>query len=141
MSTPHDKMSSTLADFVAAAAFTPSLTPDRSFGGPQQPAAATVRVRPQRAVTSARLRRIKVRVSASEAGLLLLRVRDARGRLLGGSLQAVYAAGTRTVLVGLTNLGAQRLRAARRGLPIRVRHEFRDIVAGTDTGVTRGRLR
>ena len=139
--TPNGKMDATVADFVAAAALTSSLALDRSFGGPQQPVAATVRVRPQRAVSSARLRRIKVRVSASESGLLLLRVRDTRGRLLGGSLQPVYAAGARTVLIPLTNLGAQRLRGARRGLRITVRHEFRDIVAGADTGVTRGRLR
>lgn len=141
VNTPYGKMEGEFAQFVAAAAFTRQLAPDPSFGGPRRPPVLDVRVRRRRAVDSARQRAILVRVDAPEAGLVLLRVRDARGRLLGGSLQPVYRPGATTMQIGLTSAGTRRLRAARRGLRISVRHEFRDIVAGTDTGVTRGRLR
>ena len=133
-----DKSSGTVGEYVAAAAFSPQLAPDRRFGGP--PRRAVLRVLAQRRATDLGIAHILVRVRASEAGLVVLRVRDRRGRLLGGSLQPIYAAGTTTMRIPLTYAGRRLLQ---RGRPLRIalRHEFRDIVGGVDTAVTRSLLR
>jgi uncharacterized delta-60 repeat protein len=137
---PTGKMDSISVPFLAAQAFTPELVPDRSFGGPAQPARLTVQIRRQRARTDAAKRRVVLRLTASQAGLVALRVRDARKRVLASGTHPVYAAGTKIVSVGLTSLGRRVLGRARHGLRISVRHDYRDIFAAEATGVTQGRL-
>ncbi len=51
------------------------------------------------------------------------------------------SAGTVIISVRATTDGRRLLRRARKGLRIAVRHEFRDILAATATGLTKGRLR
>ncbi len=129
------------APFLAAAAFTPTLTLDGSFGGRPPAARPTVQVRRQRARTAAARGSISLRVAAPEAGLVFLRVRDGRGRILGSATHPVYAAGPKIMSVPLTSVGRRVLRRARRGLRIVVGHQYRDVVAVPGSGVTRGRLR
>jgi uncharacterized delta-60 repeat protein len=128
------------AGLVAVAAYTPLLAPDASFGGPQQEALARVRIPRQRARVDAELRRVLARVTASGPGLVLLRVRDGRRRVLASVVAPVYAAGTTNVRVPLTATGRRVLRRART-LGVRVGHEFRDVLTGRDRGTTPGRLR
>ena len=126
--------------FVAVAAYTPLLEPDPTFGGPQLPAQARVRVPRQRARSAAELRRVLLRVTTSGAGLVQLRVRDARGRVLAQGVAAVFAAGTTTVRLGLTTNGRRILRRGR-SLRVRAGHDFRDVLTARDGGVLNARLR
>lgn len=137
---PLDKASTFTAPFFAAQAFTPELVPDRSFGGPAQPARLTVQIRRQRARTDAAKRRVLLRLTASQPGLVALRVRDARKRVLASGTHPVYVAGSKIVGVGLTSLGRRVLGRAGKGLRISVRHDYRDIFAAEAIGVTTGRL-
>lgn len=135
------KMDTSRAPFVAAQAFTPTFAPDATFGGPQQPASFKVQIRRRRAVTSGARRFVALRVTASQVGLVSIRVRDRANRLLASGTHPVYAAGTVIMSVRATTDGRRLLSRARKGLPIAVRHEFRDILAATATGLTKGRLR
>ncbi len=137
---PIGKMDAISAPFLAAQAFTPDLVPDRSFGGPAQPARLTVQIRRQRARTGATKSRVLLRLTASQAGLVALRVRDARKRVLASGTHPVFVAGSKIVSVGLTSLGRRVLGRARQGLRINVRHDYRDIFAAEAIGVTQGRL-
>ncbi|MDP1846267.1 MAG: hypothetical protein Q8K79_00635 [Solirubrobacteraceae bacterium] len=128
------------AGYVAAAAYTPLLEPDTTFGGPQLPARARVRVPRQRARSAAELRRVLVRVTTSGAGLMTLRVRDGRGRVLARTVAPAYAAGTTSVRIPLTTTGRRILRRGR-SLRVRVGRDFRDILTARDRGVTSARLR
>jgi uncharacterized delta-60 repeat protein len=128
------------AGFVAAAAYTPLLEPDPSFGGPQPAAQARVSVPRQRARSAAQLRRVLVRVTTSGAGLVQLRVRDGRGRILAQDVAAIYAAGRTTVRIPLTTTGRRILRRGR-SIGVRVGRDFRDILTARDRGVTGARLR
>ncbi|CAA9501522.1 MAG: hypothetical protein AVDCRST_MAG53-2022 [uncultured Solirubrobacteraceae bacterium] len=124
----------------AAASLTPALAPDRAFGGPQAPARLRLTVPAQRASSSARLRRILVRVTASGPGLALLRVRDGRRRVLAQSLEPVYAAGSTTVRVPLTTTG-RRVLGRGRAARVSVGYAFRDVLTGTANGARIARLR
>lgn len=128
------------AGYVAAAAYTPLLEPDTTFGGPQLPAQARVRVPRQRARSAAELRRVLARVTTSGAGLLNLRVRDGRGRILAHDVIAIYAAGTTTVRIPLTTTGRRILRRGR-SIRVRIGRDFRDILTARDRGVITAGLR
>ena len=128
------------AGYVAAAAYTPLLEPDTTFGGPQRPAQANVSVPRQRARSAGELRRVLVRVTTSGAGLVQLRVRDGRRRILAQDVAAIYAAGTTTVRIPLTSTGRRILRRGR-SIRVQVGRDFRDILTARDRGVISGRLR
>ena len=128
------------AGYAVAAAYTPLLEPDTTFGGPQLPAQARVSVPRQRARSAAELRRVLVRVTTSGAGLVQLRVRDGRRRILAQDVAAVYAAGTTTVRIPLTRTGRRILRRGR-SIRVQVGRDFRDILTARDRGVTGARLR
>ena len=80
-----------------------------------------------------------MRVKTSGPGLLLLRVRDGRRRILAQQVAPVYAAGRTTVRIPLTATGRRLLR--RGPLRVLVGHDFRDVLTGRDSGVVRTRLR
>jgi hypothetical protein len=100
---------------------------DTAFGGRQQPALAQVRIPRQRARADADLRRILARVTASGPGLVSLRVRDGRRRVLAAVVAPVYAADTTNVRIPLTATGRRVLRRTRT-LRVRVGHRFRDVL-------------
>ncbi len=124
----------------AAAALTPALRLDRTFGGPPAPARFRVSVPLQRANRKAELRRILVRVTASGPGLALLRVRDGRRRVLAQSLEPLYAAGSVTVRIPLTAAGRSVLRRGR-SVRVSVGYAFRDVLTSTTDGARIVRLR
>ena len=128
------------AGYVAVAAYTPLLELDRSFGGPQQPASARVRLPRQRARSVAELDRVLARVTTSGPGLVRLRVRDGRNRVLAQYVAPAFAAGTATMRIPLTATGR---RVMRRGHSVRVRvgHDFRDILTARASGTATTRLR
>ena len=128
------------AGYVAVAAYTPLLEPDTAFGGPQLPAQARVRAPRQRARSAAELRRVLIRVTTSGAGLVQLRVRDGRGRVLAQDVASVFAAGTTTLRIPLTATGRRILRRGR-SIRVRVGRDFRDVLTARDRGVTSARLR
>jgi uncharacterized delta-60 repeat protein len=138
--TPTGKMDGVRASFVAAQAFTAAAVPDLTFGGPQQPASLKVEVRRQRGRTAARRGTIALRVTASQPGLVFLRVRDTRNRVLASGTHPLHSAGSTILRVRLYSAGRRTLSGARRGTRITVRHEYRDILAAAATGVTKGRL-
>ncbi len=127
------------AGFVAVAGYSPLLMPDRAFGGRARATVARVSVARQRARSDVHLRRVLVRVKTSGPGLLLLRVRDGRRRILAQQVAPVYAAGRTTVRIPLTATGRRILR--RGALRVLVGHDFRDVLTGRDHGVVRTRLR
>ncbi|PTL56285.1 hypothetical protein [Paraconexibacter algicola] len=124
----------------AVAGLTPALQPDPAFGGPPRPTVVRVRVPAQRATGGAQTRRIRVRVRATAPGLLLLRVRDRAGRVLGQTVAPLYRAGTVTVRVPVGAQG-RRLLARGRRTPIVVGHELRDVVGTTGAGSAPATLR
>lgn len=124
----------------AAAALTPALELDHAFGGPQLPARFRLSVPVQRASRAAGLRRVLVRVTASDPGLALLRVRDGRRRVLAQSLEPIYAGGTTTVRIPLTPTGRSALRRGR-SVRVSVGHAFRDVLTSTTDGARIARLR
>jgi hypothetical protein len=125
---------------VAVAAYTPLLASDTSFGGPQQPPLARVRIPRQRARADAELRRVLARITASGPGLVSLRVRDERRRVLAAVVAPVYTAGTTNVRIPLTATGRRVLRRAH-SLRVQVGRDFRDVLTARDRGTTAGRLR
>jgi hypothetical protein len=82
------------------------------------------------------LRGVLARVTVSEPGLVRIRVSDASGRIIARRTEAVFAAGTTTMRITPTKAGERVLRHAR-NLRVRVRHEFRDLLAGANTGDVR----
>lgn len=124
--------------FFAASALTADLTPDPAFGGPATVPRVAVSVPAQRARSSAELRRVLVRIKAPGPGLVLVRVRDGRRRILAQSVEPVYAAGTSSARIPLTTLGRS---ALRRPLRVEVGHLFRDVLTGTAEGSRVARLR
>lgn len=124
----------------AAAALTPALRLDRTFGGPPAPARFRVSVPLQRANRRAGLRGVLVRVTASGPGLALLRVRDTRRRVLAQSLEPIYAGETTTVRVPLTAIGRSVLRRGR-SVRVSVGYAFRDVLTSTTHGARIARLR
>jgi hypothetical protein len=73
-------------------------------------------------------RLVRLRVRASGPGLLRVRVKDRRGRVLAAGLVPVHNGGERAVRVATTRAGR---RALRRRLAVRVSGTFRDLAAAT----------
>lgn len=124
---------------VAVAGLTAQLGPDLSVGGPQIPARARVVIPRQRARTALRRARVVARVTTSGPGLVQVRVRDGRGRLLAQTVEPSYVAGTATARVALTPLGRRALRQTP-GLRLFVRYDFRDVLTARDRGGLTARL-
>lgn len=136
------------AGLVAVAAFRPFVTVsgteiavqlDERFGGPHTPASLRVAVPRQSARAAARLRRILLRVTASEAGLVAILVRDGRGRLLARSTEPLYGPGMTSVRLPMTARGQRLLRRARE-LRVRVRYDYQDVLANGLRGGVSARL-
>lgn len=128
------------AGYVAVAALTNTLAPDLTFGGPAASAAAQVSLASQQARSAVALRGVLARLTASGPGVIRVRVIDTRGRILARRTDAVFAAGTTTTRITLTSTGKRVLRRAR-NLRVRVRYEFRDLLAGRAIGDVRAVLR
>jgi hypothetical protein len=128
-------------DQAAAAAITPSLSLDASFGGPATPAKLSLSVPRQRAATARDVRRLAVTVVArtSGPGLALITVKAGR-RTIARSIAPVFNGGTQRLHALLTLTGRRALRHAH-GVRISVRATFRDLVAVTATASARGTLR
>ena len=121
------------AGFAAIAAYSPLLAPDASYGGPQQAARATVGLPRQRARSDYDLRRVLARVTTNGPGLVLVRIRDGRRRMLAQVVAAAYAAGTTTVRIPLTKTGRSVLRRGR-SLRVIAGVDFRDVLTGPARG-------
>lgn len=128
------------AGFAAIAAYSPLLAPDLDYGGPQQAARATVLVPRQRARSDHDLRRVLVRVTTNGPGLVLVRVRDGRRRVLAQVVAPAYAGATTTVRVPLTKTGRGVLRRGR-SLRVLAGVDFRDVLTARANAVVTARLR
>jgi uncharacterized delta-60 repeat protein len=128
------------AGYVAVAALTRTLAPDLTFGGPAASPTVKVSLTSQQARSTVALRGVLARVTASGPGLVSIRVNDVRGRILARRTETVFAAGPTTTRVTLTSTGKRLMRRAR-NLRVRVRYEFRDLLAGRATGDVRAVLR
>lgn len=126
--------------FVAIAAYTALFTPDTTFGGPQHAPTASVRLPRQRARSDADLRRVLAQLTTSGPGLVRLRVRDGRGRLLANTVEPAFAVGTTTVRIPLTKSGRTILRGSR-GVRVRVSCDLRDVLTARSAATTASRLR
>lgn len=127
------------AAYDAAVSLTADGQPDTSFGGDRSLAQLAVSVPTQRAGRDVRLARVLVRMRASGPGLVLLRIRDGRRRILAQSIEPLYAAGATTARVPLTATGRRVLRAG--GHRVLVGHDFRDLLGARDRGSLDTRLR
>ena len=107
---------------------------------PAAVATARVTVPSQQARFAVARRGVLARIATNGPGLVRIRVSDARGRILARRTEAVFAAGTTSTRVTLTNAGKRVLRRAR-NLRVRVRFEFRDLLAGRDDGDVRTVMR
>lgn len=105
----------------AVVALTPQLTVDRGFG----PAFAEPRIGVRPLGRNRHGRLVRVRVRTSGPGLLSLRIRDLRGRVIAAGLAPVHKAGSSTVLIRATR---------RHGRPVEYTATFRDL-AGAIAGV------
>jgi uncharacterized delta-60 repeat protein len=114
----------------AAAALTPGLRLDRGYGPARAAVRATVRVVRQHARSARRLRGILIRVRASRAGLVRVRIRDRRGRTLARGVEPLYRAGGARVRIALTRAGRRALSAGRTRIVVESR--FRDLLAAED---------
>lgn len=128
------------AGFAAIAAYSPLLAPDPTYGGPQAPARATVIVPRQRARSDYDLRRVLVRVTTNGPGLVLVRIRDGRRRVLAQVVAPAFAAGRTTVRVPLTQTGRSVLRRGR-SLRVQAGVDFRDVLTARANAAIPARLR
>jgi hypothetical protein len=91
---------------------------------------ATVRIRPFQHATSAyRLRGVAVTVLAPHTGLLFIRVRDTRGRMLAHGVEPFFRS-REFVRVPITRTGLAVLRHGHR-MRVRVSATFRDLLGAT----------
>jgi len=123
----------------AAAAFTPALTPDTSFGGPPTPLGLSVRLSRQRARTAFNLHGIRVVLRSSAVGLADVKITHG-GRAIAHSLLAVFKTAGHTLPVELTRYGNAYLRR-HRNVRVAIRVNGRDLLTNTATATARGRLR
>lgn len=124
----------------AAAALTPDLRLDRTYGPAPARVTASVRLVRQRARVARRQRTIAVRVQASRAGLVRVRIFTRAGRMVARSVEPLYRAGAARVRIPLTRFGRRALRARR--LRVVVEARFRDLLAAEDAAPrVRGTLR
>jgi uncharacterized delta-60 repeat protein len=94
----------------AAAALTPSFTPDTGFGGPAERLTMKLTVSRQTARTAVSKHGIAVRIDLSAPGLARVRIK-AHGTLVAQSVLPIFGSGARTLPVELTSGGAAVLRA------------------------------
>jgi uncharacterized delta-60 repeat protein len=125
----------------AAAALTPGLRLDRSYGPARATVRASVRLARQRLRGARRVRGIGVRVRATRPGLMRVRIRDRHGRTLARSVEPLYRAGSARVRIPLTGFGRRSLRD-HRVVRVAVEARFRDLLAAEDAAPrVRGTLR
>jgi uncharacterized delta-60 repeat protein len=125
---------------VAVAALTPLLAPDPSFGGAQEAPVVHARVPRQRARTALTRGGVRVGVGASGPGLVRLRVRDGRRRIIAQSVEPIFTTRSFSVRVPLTATGRRILRHAR-NLRVLLGYDFRDVLTGRARDAVAGRLR
>jgi uncharacterized delta-60 repeat protein len=124
----------------AAAALTPDLRLDRSYGPSAARVTASVRLIRQRARSARKVRGVAVRIRATRPGLMRVRIRDRAGRTLARSVEPLYRAGTARVRIPLTAFGRRAL--GDRRVKIAVEARFRDLLAAEDAAPrVRGTLR
>jgi len=125
---------------VAVAGFTPLLAPDTTFGGPQELPILRVSVTRQRARLALRLGGVRVGLSASTPGLVRLRVRDGRGRILAQTVEPIFSTRATSARIPLTKTGRRILHSGR-SIRVFAGYDFRDVLTGRDRGSNPGRLR
>ena len=124
----------------AAAALTPDLRLDRTYGPPKATVKAAVRIARQRLRGARRVRGIGVRIRATRPGLMRVRIRNRAGRTLARSVEPLYRAGSARVRIPLTTAGRRTLRDGRVRVVVEAR--FRDLLAAEDAAPrVRGTLR
>jgi hypothetical protein len=94
----------------------------------------------QRARSDARAQRVLVRVTTSQPGLMLLRVRDGHRRLLAQTVAPIYTSGTAAIHIPLTDTGRTVLRRAH-GIRVLVGTALRSVTTAVDGRQTVARLR
>jgi uncharacterized delta-60 repeat protein len=124
---------------LAAAAITPDYRLDPTFGGPAQQPTLRLTVPDQTVAAAQRNHAIRVRVTASAPGLVLLRVRDTHGRVLAAQVQPVYRAGTVTFGVQVPPRVLRRL-GTYAGRAVIAGGRLRDLIGGIATDTSKGRL-
>jgi len=123
----------------AAAALTPSLALDTSFGGAATPLHAALRVPTQRAATARSRHSIRVKLDLSAPGLCFV-VITAHNQIVAQALLPAFAAGPATLPVELTPYGDQWLRHHRH-VTLSVGAQARDLLTNTATVTAAGALR
>jgi uncharacterized delta-60 repeat protein len=123
----------------AAAALTPSLQLDPSFGGPASTPSVSVRLAVQRASTARSRHGIRISLKSSREGVARATI-SARGRVIARNLVPVFSTKRATLPVELTRFGNTYLRG-RRNVRVQVSVTVRDLLANTRTARARGRLR
>ncbi|HEX4107725.1 MAG TPA: hypothetical protein VHX88_06295 [Solirubrobacteraceae bacterium] len=123
----------------AAAAFTPSLAPDPTFGTTPPALRVSARVPSQRRAGVLRERGVRVSINASAAGLAQVTVRSAKGVIAQG-VPSILRTGARSQFIPLTKLG-RRLLEAGHSPSVTVRVTARDLSAVSRSASARGRIR
>ncbi len=126
-----------LYDF-AAAAFTPTLAPDPSFGTTPIPPEVTLRLPTQQATADLGHDSIDLALTTSFQGLVDITIRDRHG-VIAQTAFPVLRSGTQAAAIGLTSLGKRDLRT-RQPVPITVQAFARDLLATTATTSIGGAL-
>jgi uncharacterized delta-60 repeat protein len=125
---------------VAVAGLTATLAPDTSFGGPQELPILRVSVSRQSARSSLRFGGMRVGLSATGAGLVRLRVRDARRRILAETVEPIFSTRATNLRIPLTTTG-RRLLHGGHTMRVFAGYDFHDVLTGRARGETPGRLR
>ncbi len=123
----------------AAAAFTPSLALDTSFGGRATAPRLSVRLSLQRASTARTRHGIRIQLKGSATGLARVKIMHG-GRAIALSLLPVFKTTRHTLPVELTSYGNAYLRH-HRNLQVSITATGRDLLANTATTTARGLLR
>ncbi|MDT7803232.1 MAG: hypothetical protein QOI78_6665 [Actinomycetota bacterium] len=123
----------------AAAALTPSLRLDTTFGGPAAPLRLSARVVRQRAQTARAKHGIRIVLKASAVGLARVKITHG-GRAIAHSLLPIFTTTSRTLPVELTSYGNSYLRR-HRNVSVSITATARDLLTTTATTTARGRLR
>jgi uncharacterized delta-60 repeat protein len=123
----------------AAAALTPSLRLDTTFGGPAAPLRLSARLAGQRAQTAHARHGIRIVLKSSAVGLARVKITHG-GRAIAHSLLPVFTTTSRTLPVELTHYGNAYLRH-HRNVSVSITATARDLLTSTATTTARGRLR
>jgi uncharacterized delta-60 repeat protein len=123
----------------AAAALTPSLRLDTTFGGPAAPLGLSARLVRQSAQSARARHGIRIVLKASAVGLAHVKVTHG-GRAIAHSLLPVFTTTSRTLPVELTHYGNTYLRH-HRNVSVSVTATARDLLTSSARTTARGRLR